>query len=373
VSATADDDVVRTPAEVAAAEREPLLVLEPLEAFLDGAGIGSGIVTAAPIGDGHSNVTYALERGRERVVLRRPPRGPLPPSAHDVLREARLLKLLRPAGVLVPEVLAVCDDADVIGAPFYVMGFVDGDVLGERLPPAYAGPRAARRIGEELVDALAALHALDVDAAGLGDFGRRGGYLARQVRRFGDLLERTATRPLPELERVRDWLTQTLPDERETVLVHGDYRLGNALFTAGEPSRPGAPGASTDELGDVRLSALLDWELATLGDPLADLGYLTAMWSEPGDAPNPMLDLSVVTRAAGFASRDQLAARYAERTGRSVDALGWYRVLALWKSAIFLEGSYGRHIAGSTDDRYFARLADGVPQLAREALRQTSG
>lgn len=142
-----DGDVVRTAAEAAAAAREPLLVLEPLEAFLDAAGLGSGPLTVAPIGDGHSNVTYAIARGDERFVLRRPPRGPLPPSAHDVVREARLLQALAPTGVRVPPVLAVCDEAHVIGAPFYVMPFVAGEVLGERLPPTVADPRRGARSG----------------------------------------------------------------------------------------------------------------------------------------------------------------------------------------------------------------------------------
>jgi aminoglycoside phosphotransferase (APT) family kinase protein len=345
-------DVVRTAREAAALEREPLVILEPLEAFLDGAGLGAGPVEAAPIGDGHSNVTYLLRRGPLRVVLRRPPRGPLPPSAHDVLREARLLRALRPAGVRVPEVLATCDDAAVIGAPFYVMAFLDGHVLSTDLPAVFDARGHRERIGDELVDALVELHAVDVDAAGLDGLGRRGGYLERQVRRFSGLLETNATRPLPALERVAAWLEETRPEQAETTIVHGDFRLGNAMFA------PQAP---------PRVVGVLDWELATLGDPLADLGYLTAMWAVPGDPPNPMLDLSAVTRLPGFADRDALARRYAEATGRSIERLGWYRVLALWKAAIFLEGSYKRFLAGSTDDPYFARLGEGVPVLGETA------
>ena len=347
-------DVVRTAAEAAAAAREPLLVLEPLQAFLDAAGVGRGPVTAEPIGDGHSNVTYALARDGARVVLRRPPRGPLPPSAHDVLREARLLALLRPAGVRVPEVLAVCEDREVVGAPFYVMERVDGEVLTGALPAALDDAAGRAAVGAELVDALAELHAVDLDAAGLTGFGAPDGYLERQVRRFRGLLERTATRPLPLLEQVADWLDANRPRTPRTTVVHGDYRLGNVLFSASAPAR---------------LEAVLDWELAALGDPLADLGYLTAMWAVAGEESNVMLDLTPVTRLPGFLTREELAARYAQRSGLDPAALGWYQALAVWKAAIFLEGSYRRYLAGSTDDPYFGRLGEGVPQLARTAAR----
>jgi aminoglycoside phosphotransferase (APT) family kinase protein len=344
-------DVVTTSAEAAALQREPLLVLEPLAAFLDAHGLGSGDLRAAPIGEGHSNVTYLLERtSGERLVLRRPPRGPLAPSTHDVLREARLLQLLVPTGVPVPPILATCDDETLIGAPFYVMPFVDGHVLTTRLPAGFEDPAA---IGDVLVDALAALHAVPIDGA-LAGFGRPDGYLERQLRRFGGLLETNATRRLPDLEVVADWLARHRPPSREPAVVHGDYRLGNVML---DP----AP----------RVAAILDWELATLGDPLADVGYLTAMWAQADDPEDPMLALSRVTRGPRFASRAALAARYAERSGRDTSDLRWYQALAIWKAAIFLEGSYSRHQAGSTDDPYFARLADGVPRLARRARALT--
>lgn len=347
-------DVVGSAREAAAAEREPLLVLDALESFLDDAGLGTGPLDAAPIGDGHSNVTYELRRGRLRLVLRRPPRGPLAPSAHDVLREARLLRALHAAAVRVPEIVAVCDDPTLIGAPFYLMKLVEGDVLTSSMSRPLDTTDARAAIGEELVDALVEVHAVDIASAGLSDLGRSAGYLERQVRRFGGLLEHNATRPLPELERVADWLARHLPDSSATRIVHGDFRLGNAMFARSAPAR---------------LVAMLDWELATLGDPLADVGYLTATWAQPDDPPNPMLDLSRVTRLPGFANRAQLAERYAALTGLRMESLPWYQVLALWKSAIFLEGSYKRYLAGTTDDSYFARLGEGVPALARLALR----
>ncbi len=217
--------------------------------------------------------------------------------------------------------------------------------------------RRAGRIGEEVVDALVELHAVDVERAGLGAFGRPDGFLQRQLLRFRGLLEQNATRPLPELEQVADWLAATLPEQQGATIVHGDYRLGNVMFAATAPPR---------------LTAVLDWELTTLGDPIADVGYLTAMWAAPEDPANPMLDLSAATRLPGFPDRDALARRYAERSGRDLSALPWYQVLAVWRAAIFLEGSYRRFLAGTTSDRYFARLADGVPQLARLALGWTA-
>ncbi len=348
-------DVVDTPEQARALDREPLIVRQPLAAFLDRAGLGSELAAATPIGDGHSNVTYAIESGGDRLVLRRPPRGPLAPSTHDVLREARLLKVLRGAGVRVPEVLAVCDDPAVIGAPFYMMRFIDGFVLDRELPLELTIAGAGQQIGDQLVDALVELHSVDAALPDLASFGRPSGYLERQLLRFSRLLADNATRELPALERVGSWLRSHLPVTAATTVVHGDYRLGNVIFG---PKR------------GPKITAVLDWEMATLGDPLADLGYMTAMWAEPGDPPDPMLELSAVTRQNGFPGRDELAARYEQRTGRDLSKLRWYQILALWKAAIFLECSLARYLAGTTDDGYFAGLDRGVPRLAQRALHQ---
>lgn len=350
-------DVAERWRDVDAGARPPLIVREPLRRLLDAAGLGAGeALEAEPIGDGHSNVTYLLRRGPLRLVLRRPPRPPFPAGAHDVVREAGLLQRLTAAGVRAPRVLTVCDDADVIGAPFYVMEHIDGLVVAERVPEAYALPAARRRLAFELVDALVELHAVDATAPALAEIGRPDGYLARQLRRFGAILAAQRTRPLPELDAVADWLAKRLPASADMTLVHGDFRLGNAIYSADE---------------QPRLLALLDWEMATRGDPLADVGYLCATWAQPGDRDNPMLDLSAATRAPGFPDRDELRERYARGSGRDLDGLGWYEVLALWKSAIFLESSYRRYRDGTTDDDYFARLGDGVPALAQAALERT--
>jgi aminoglycoside phosphotransferase (APT) family kinase protein len=332
----------------------PVAASARLESFLDDHGIGDGgPLDLTRIGDGHSNITCLLRRDDARVVLRRPPLGPLAASANDILREARVLRALEPTGAPVPRVLAVCEDAEVIGAPFYLMEEVDGVALTDSLPEAWD---AAAGVGERVADAVVAqlvgLHAIDQAGTAIGGPGRGENYLARQLDRFGELLEANATRPLPELERAAAWLEANRPASPPATVVHGDYRLGNLLFDREE----------------VRVAAILDWELATIGDPLADLGYLTAMWPEAGDTENPMLALAPLVRDPAFPDRAHLAARYAAATGADLSALPWYQALAIWKSAIFLEGSFKRFRAGQSDDQFFATLEEGVPELARWAL-----
>jgi len=350
--------IVDTPEEAAALELAPLLVRRPLEVFMDARGLGEGPLEAEPIGEGHSNVTYAIRRRGGAWVLRRPPRPPLPPSAHDVLREARLLTAIEDADVRTPRVLATCDDESVIGAPFYVMELVEGDVLTAELPAAIDGEGARARIGEELVDALVELHAVDWRACGLEAYGKPTGYLDRQLRRFGGLWEHNRTRELPVLDRVTAWLAERKPSSPEATIVHGDYRLGNTMFA------PGAP---------PRLTAIFDWELATIGDPLADVGYLVATWAQPDDPEDALFGLAAVTRRPGFPTREQLIARYEQRSGRSMSDVRWYTTLALWKSAVFLEGSYRRRLAGTTEDAFFDRLETGVPAIAERAWRIAAG
>ncbi|HMH46136.1 MAG TPA: phosphotransferase family protein, partial [Solirubrobacteraceae bacterium] len=288
----APDDVVERHAEVAADARPPLLVLEPLEAFLDEHGLGEGAIEATPIGEGHSNVTYLITRGDTEVVLRRPPRPPLPPSAHDVLREARLLRALQDTPARVPVVLAVCADEHTIGAPFYVMERIAGEVIVTSIPPALDTPSERRGISEELIDALVEIHGVDWRAAGLEGFGKPTGYLERQLRRFAGLWEINQTRAIPAVERVGGWLAENMPTSGAATIVHGDFRLGNTIFVAEAPAR---------------LEAVLDWEMATIGDPLADLGYLCMFWSERDDPKGGMREaLGGITRREGFPTRAQL-------------------------------------------------------------------
>jgi aminoglycoside phosphotransferase (APT) family kinase protein len=346
-------DVVDTPQEAAELELAPLVVREPLEAFLDGCGIGAGRVEAERIGEGHSNFTFLVRRGDTRVVLRRPPRPPLPPSAHDVLREARLLRALESTPVRVPRVLAVGDDESVIGVPFYVMEEVHGWVVTSDVPPALDTAEERRLVSEELVDALVELHAVDWRACGLEGYGKPTGYLERQVRRFSGLWDYNKTRELPVVEEVRDWLAANLPESPESTIVHGDYRLGNVMVADEAPAS---------------LVAIFDWELSTIGDPLADVGYLTVTWTQSDDPPDIAFGgLSAATRQPGFMTREELTARYEERSGRPVSALNWYQALALWKAAVFMEGNYKRYTLGASDDAYLALFDEGVPALAEKA------
>jgi aminoglycoside phosphotransferase (APT) family kinase protein len=346
-------EIVDTPEQAAGFELAPLLVREPLAAYLDGQGLGHGTIEAERIGEGHSNVTYLIIRGDERFVLRRPPRPPLPPSAHDVLREARVLRAVEPTPVRAPRVLAACEDESVLGVPFYVMEYCEGHVITSEIPPALDAPEERRRIGDDLVDALVEVHAVDWRAAGLEGFGKPTGYLDRQLRRFNGLWEHNKTRDLPIVQEVADWLEQNKPESPEATIVHGDYRLGNTMVAPEPPAR---------------LIAIFDWELATIGDPLADVGYLTVTWVQHGDPADTMFSsLSAVTREGGFPTRGEMIARYEERSGRSVEALNWYQALALWKAAVFMEGNYKRFLAGSTDDEFLGMFDKGVPALAERA------
>ena len=334
-------------------------MLEPLEAFLDAHELGEGEIVASPIGEGHSNVTYLIERGGREVVLRRPPRPPLPPSAHDVLREARLLSALRETPARVPDVLAVCADPATIGAPFYLMERIEGEVIVTSIPPELDTPAERRKIGEELIDSLVEIHAVDWLAVGLEGFGKPTGYLERQLRRFLGLWELNKTREIPAVESVGSWLAEHLPSSPAATIVHGDYRLGNTIFA---PTRP------------AHLEAVLDWEMATIGDPLADLGYLCMMWTEAGDPAVGLREaLGRVTRAEGFPARSELIERYEQRSGRSMVDIRWYMTLALWKSIVFMEGNYKRAVAGTTDDPYLKTFGDGVLELARQAERVAHG
>jgi aminoglycoside phosphotransferase (APT) family kinase protein len=346
-------DVVDTPRDAAELEHPPLVVREPLEAYLDEHGIGSGRLEVERIGEGHSNITFLVRRGDVRIVLRRPPRPPLPPSAHDVLREARLLGALEGTPVRVPCMLAACDDESVLGVPFYLMEEMHGSVITSAIPEPLDDPRQRRRISQELVDRLVEIHEVDWRECGLEGYGKPTGYLERQLRRFGGLWEHNKTRELPIVEEVGDWLAANLPESPPSTIVHGDYRLGNVMVGDEPPAR---------------VVAIFDWELSTIGDPLADLGYLTVTWVQAGDPDDTSFaSLSAATRRAGFMTRDELIARYEELSGRSMAAVNWYQALALWKAAVFMEGNYKRFSMGASDDAYLGLFDEGVPALAEKA------
>jgi len=346
-------DVVETPKEAEGLDRPPLLVLDRVRGFLDEHGLGSGPIRARRIGEGGgSNFTFLLERDDGRFVLRRPPRPPLPPSAHDMVREARLQLALAPHGIRLPPILAVGDDEGVIGVPFYVMGYLEGFVVANELPPGL-DEAGRRRLGEDLVDTLVEIHAADVREPALAAFVRPGSYLERQVRRFTQLWELNQTRELPQVVAVGRWLAEHLPEPLPPTVVHGDYRLGNVMVDRERPDR---------------IVAVLDWEMGAIGDPRADVGYLLATYSEPGGEPSP-LGTSPVTATAGFPSKAELVERYIAASGRDVEPLAWFEALALWKAAVFCEAIYGRYVRGElgAEDTRAARFELGVPYLAETA------
>ncbi len=346
-------EVVASVAEAGRLPLPPLLVLEPLVDFLDSRGLGRGPVRWERIGEGQSNVTYLLGRGPDEFVLRRGPRPPHPKSAHDMVREARIQRMVRDQGFPVPEILAVCEDLAVLGVPFYVMSFVRGTVITDTIPGHLDSPEARRATSLELVDTLVRLHQIDTSHAGLAAFGRPEGYLRRQVERFATLWDGNTTRDLPAVGELADWLMRNLPESQANAVIHGDYRLGNLMFASDLPPR---------------VSAVLDWEMATVGDPLADLGYLTATYAEHGSIRTP-LDLSPVTREPGYLTRDELTTRYRERMGLDIQALPWYEALALWKAAVFCEAIYTRWLRGERphDTTFAPLLESGVPGLLEAA------
>jgi len=320
------------------------------------------------ISGGRSNLTYAVTDGAGRkVVLRRPPTSHVLSTAHDMAREYRVISALRDTDVPVAPALAFCADEAVNDRPFYVMGFVDGYVLRGVAETETVLDEARRKVaGSELVDVLAAIHAVDVDAVGLGDFARRDGYIERQLRRwheqFGKSQEQAKEigvyRPVPLVDEVHKILADRLPPQQGTSIVHGDYRLDNTIMS-----------------GDGRIMAVLDWELCTLGDPLADVGTLLAYWAEEqggGAPPSPAVTMaqSAATGLPGFPARDEIAARYAASSGRDLASIGYYVAFAYWKLACILEGVFVRYAAnamgtGASDADV---LGPGVEDRARRAL-----
>jgi aminoglycoside phosphotransferase (APT) family kinase protein len=295
------------------------------------------------ISGGHSNLTYGVgDAAGRRWALRRPPLGKRLGSAHDMGREHKVVSALGPTEVPVAPVVGLCQDESVNGAPFYVMEFVEGPIL-RGLAEAEAFPAEAdrRAIGERVVDTLVAIHAVDPDAAGLGDLGRKEDYVARQLRRWQGQWEKSKTRELPSIDSVHERLAARIPEQGSATIVHGDYRLDNMILTpAGE------------------VAAVVDWELCTLGDPLADVGLLMVYWPEAGEEGISLGQPA--TMAPGFPSRADLRSRYAERSGRDLSQLDFFVALGYWKLAIILEGVYARYSAGQ-----YGKVDEGIQEFAR--------
>ncbi|MEX2626482.1 MAG: phosphotransferase family protein [Ilumatobacteraceae bacterium] len=308
--------------------------------------------TFEPIAGGHSNLTIRVTGadGR-RFVLRRPPLGRVLASAHDMGREHRIIAGLQASDVPVPPVHGFCDDVTVNDAPFYVMDFVDGHVLRDADSAVHALRRDARaNASRSLVDTMARLHAVDLDAAGLADLGRHDGYIARQLKRWHGQWEQQKTRDLPAVDRVHAELSVRIPDQGPATIVHGDYRLDNCMV---------------DDDGEV--VAVLDWEICTLGDPLADLGLLQVYWTGPGDEPSAWT--ASATEAEGFWDRRQLVERYAEVSGRDLSQLDFYVSFAFWKLACILEGVYARYLGGALGQRDRGELEPFAAQVEAAAHR----
>jgi aminoglycoside phosphotransferase (APT) family kinase protein len=304
---------------------------------------------------GSSNLTYRVLSPARSWVVRRQPLGHVLPTAHDMSREYRILSALRDTGVPVANTVAYCDDLDVMGCPFYVMDYCAGVILTSTLPDGFATSEADRaRLSRTFVETLALLHSVDYEAVGLADFGRPDGYLERQVRRWVQQWERSKTRELSEVDQLVRRMEAAIPRETSSTIVHGDYRLANMVFDSQDPGR---------------IVALLDWEMATLGDPLADLGYTFIYWGQQGDEAEKvgLPRRTGLTSASGFMPRAELAALYEELTGRSTRALDFYQVLAAFKLGVITEGIYTRFLQGKAVGDYES-LAESSRNLFTSAL-----
>jgi aminoglycoside phosphotransferase (APT) family kinase protein len=339
----------------------PLVVEDRLAAWMDEQGLAKGTdISVERITTGHSNEVFRVQRGDAVYILRRPPRTPLSPTAHDMAREFRLLDAFSHgrADVPVPRPIALCTDREIIGAPFYLMDPVDGVVVRDRVPPPLdADAGAPRACAFALIDALAGIHAFDWKDGGLDGFGKPDGYLARQVPRWLGQLARYKTRALPEVDEAGRWLESHTPPLQPPAVIHGDYKLDNVMFA---PRLP------------VELVAVVDWEQSTVGDPLVDVGWVIGLWMESGERASPV-GVSPFHTDADVPTRAELIARYGAATRRDLTHLAFYCVLGLFKLACVMEGSFARFKAGTSDDQYFAALERGVPALAQRALEFAHG
>lgn len=303
---------------------------------------------------GASNLTYLIQSGEFVAVLRRPPHGPLPPRAHDMGRESSILARLHPHFPKAPKPYAYCDDPAVIGVPFFIMEYRPGVPLDDSFPEGFAyTPEVGRAISERAVCALAELHAVDPAASGLMAFGKPEGFLRRQVEGWIERFHRSRTdEDVPHADTVMAWLSGHVPESRDVAVIHNDFKLNNMLF---------APPAYQDIVG------IVDWEMATVGDPLFDLGVMLSYWTEPSDPPTLRALFPSVTTLEGFYTRDQMAERYAEETGRSIHDMKFYYVFGVFKLAVILQQIYVRYKMGKTSDPRFARFGDGIRALVEHA------
>lgn len=332
-------------------DHPPGLDLDRLRELLDRErpGLVTGPLSGRLIEGGRSNLTYAVTDGTARWVVRRPPLGHVLATAHDMKREHRVISALHPTDVPVPRPLLLCEDEDVVGAPFYVMEFVEGTPYRTADQLAPLGPERTRAAVLNLVDTLVELHAVDPAEVGLGDFGRPEGFLDRQLRRWAKQLDASRNRDLSGIDELHATLGRELPRSPAPTVVHGDYRLDNVLI-----------GGENDEI-----NAILDWEMSTLGDPLTDLGLLV-MYSSPLGMPDS--PVSTTAQAPGHPAPAEQVQRYADRSGRDVGAVAWYTAFAWFKLAVILEGIHYRYTLGRTVGPGFDRIGDLVPVFIEHGL-----
>jgi aminoglycoside phosphotransferase (APT) family kinase protein len=300
---------------------------------------------------GHSNLTYLVRFGDVDIVVRRPPFGPVPPTAHDMAREFRWLSAMHRVFPLAPQPYLLCEDVAVIGSVFYAMERRRGVVVRTEEPAALANPAARRRLSEAMIDTLASLHAIDVHAHGLGSLGKPAGFVERQVRGWSERWHRSQTTPLPEMDALAEWLRAHLPPDPPPSVVHGDFKLDNVMLDA-------------DDMG--RIVAVFDWEMSALGDPLVDLGIVLAYWS-PTAPPEQRDALTTITHRPGYLTPQEVGERYARRSGRDVSNIRYYETFALFKIAVVIQQIYYRYVQGQTTDSRFATFDARVAYLARHA------
>jgi aminoglycoside phosphotransferase (APT) family kinase protein len=308
--------------------------LDALGAFLRERDLCHGTLTPRRIGDGHSNLTFLISDGNSEVVLRRPPPPPVPPGGHDVLREARVIQALTGTAVPVAEVLAIGQPGEVLDVPFYVMQYVPGVVITEATPAAFTTSEHRQGIAETFIDRLADLHAVDWRARGLEGFGRPEAFNQRHLRRIASVVTAEDGNPPAAFATIQSWLAENVPAEAGASIVHNDYRIGNVMFAPEPPAR---------------MLAVLDWELATIGDPLLDIGYVLSSYPRKGEPRTPTQDLGSALLEPGYPPREALAERYAERTGRDLTNLSWYMAMSDWKIGVLYE--YARRRG---EDPYYA-------------------
>ena len=309
---------------------------------------------------GHSNLTYLIRLGQREFVLRRPPVGPVAPTAHDMPREFRLLRAVNPVFPLAPKPFLLCEDASIIGVPFYLMERRRGIVIRREVPREIGGDAVLRRrISEAMIDTLAALHRVNIYETGLEAIGKPVGFVSRQVKGWHERWRRSKTADVPEIDDVVQWLGERIPEEPDAktghgaALVHNDFKLDNVMLDVNDPSR---------------VVAVLDWEMCTVGDPLVDLGILLCYWAEKDDPEARRESISPVTTGAGWMSRKEMTERYAEKTGRDVSRIAFYEAFALFKIAVVVQQIYFRYVKGQTHDERFAAFGPRVAGLARAAL-----